>query len=43
NVLFSIGWGIVLKEWTGAGRRTIAVLVAGMCLLILSLLLPNLL
>lgn len=43
NVLFSNGWGIVLKEWTGAGRRTIAVLVAGMCLLILSLLLPNLL
>jgi len=42
NVLFSNLWGILLKEWKGAGKQTIAVLVMGMCILIFSLLFPNL-
>ncbi len=41
NVIFSNVWGILLKEWKGADRRTIGVLVAGMCVLIFSLLYPN--
>lgn len=43
NVTFSNVWGILLKEWKGAGRKTIIVLVLGMSILILSLILPNLL
>lgn len=43
NVIFSNIWGVVLKEWKGAGTKTILVLIAGMGLLIFSLLLPNLL
>ena len=43
NVIFSNFWGIVLKEWKGAGKKTAWVLAAGMCILVLSLLLPNLL
>jgi len=43
NVTFSNVWGIVLKEWKGAGPKTIAVLVLGMVILIFSLILPNLL
>lgn len=43
NVIFSNVWGIVLKEWKGVSRRTIVVLAGGICLLIVSLLLPNLL
>jgi len=43
NVTFSNVWGIVLKEWKGAGSKTIAVLVLGMLILIFSLILPNLL
>lgn len=42
NVIFSNVWGILLDEWKGVGRRTIAVLVMGMCFLIFSLLYPNL-
>lgn len=42
NVLFSNLWGILLKEWKGAGKQTITVLVIGMCILIFSLLFPNL-
>ncbi len=42
NVTFSNVWGILLKEWRGVGRRTIAVLVAGVALLIFSLVFPNL-
>lgn len=42
NVTFSNVWGILLKEWRGVGRRTIAVLVAGLALLIFSLVFPNL-
>lgn len=42
NVIFSNVWGILLKEWKGVSCKTIVVLVMGMCLLIFSLLLPNL-
>ena len=38
NVIFSNVWGILLKEWKGVDRRTIVVLITGMCILILSLL-----
>lgn len=43
NVTFSNVWGIILKEWKGAGSKTIGVLVLGMLILIFSLILPNLL
>ena len=43
NVTFSNVWGILLKEWKGAGQKTIVVLVFGMLILIFSLILPNLL
>jgi L-rhamnose-H+ transport protein len=42
NVTFSNVWGIILKEWKGAGSKTIAVLVIGMLILIASLLIPGL-
>lgn len=42
NVIFSNMWGIVLKEWKGSSRQTILVLTIGMCILIFSLLFPNL-
>jgi L-rhamnose-H+ transport protein len=42
NVLFSNVWGIVLKEWKGAGRKTIIVLASGMLLLVFSLIFPKL-
>ncbi|MGM9803266.1 MAG: L-rhamnose/proton symporter RhaT [Muribaculaceae bacterium] len=43
NVVFSNLWGIILKEWKGCSRRTIAVLIAGIVLLIISSFLPQLL
>lgn len=42
NVIFSNLWGIILKEWKGAGKQTMVVLSIGMCILIFSLLFPNL-
>jgi len=42
NVTFSNVWGILLKEWKGAGSKTVAVLVLGMLILIISLIVPNL-
>jgi L-rhamnose-H+ transport protein len=42
NVTFSNVWGILLKEWKGAGTKTIAVLALGMIILIASLIIPNL-
>jgi len=42
NVTFSNVWGILLKEWKGAGSTTIAVLALGMLILIISLIVPNL-
>lgn len=37
NVLFSNVWGIILKEWKGVNAKTIAVLVTGLVVLILSI------
>ncbi|MDR1918852.1 MAG: L-rhamnose/proton symporter RhaT [Tannerellaceae bacterium] len=42
NILFSNAWGILLKEWKGADRKTLFVLALGMGILIFSLLFPNL-
>ena len=36
NIAFSNIWGIILKEWKGADRKTIAVLVVGIVILVLS-------
>jgi L-rhamnose-H+ transport protein len=41
NVLFSNLWGIILKEWKGSGRTTIAVLIVGLLVLILSIVFPQ--
>lgn len=43
NITFSNVWGIVLKEWKGAGSKTVTVLVLGMLILVASLIIPNLL
>ncbi|MDR1864761.1 MAG: L-rhamnose/proton symporter RhaT [Bacteroidales bacterium] len=37
NVLFSNVWGILLKEWKGAGRKSVTALVAGLLVLVLSI------
>jgi L-rhamnose-H+ transport protein len=42
NVIFSNVWGIILKEWKGAGNKTIIVLIAGLLVLILSVVFPQL-
>ena len=42
NVIFSNVWGIILKEWKGTGAKTIAVLVAGLLILIFSIIYPQL-
>lgn len=42
NVIFSNVWGIVLKEWKGCGRKTVAVLISGLAILVFSLVFPNL-
>lgn len=42
NVLFSNVWGIILKEWKGAGQKTMIVLVAGLLILIVSIIFPQL-
>lgn len=36
NIAFSNIWGIILKEWKGAGKKTIVVLVVGIVILVLS-------
>ena len=43
NVTFANVWGIILKEWRGCTKKTIAVLVLGLCILVLSSFLPELL
>ena len=43
NVTFSNVWGILLKEWKGCSRKTIAILVCGLVILIVSSFLPQLL
>ena len=42
NVVFSNVWGIILKEWKGCSQKTIAVLILGIIVLILSSFLPQL-
>jgi L-rhamnose-H+ transport protein len=42
NVTFSNVWGILLKEWKGVSKATIYILVAGLAILIFSLIYPNL-
>ena len=42
NVVFSNLWGVLLAEWRGVSRKTIAVLVCGLAILIFSLVFPNL-
>lgn len=37
NVIFSNVWGIILKEWRGCGRKAAGVLVAGLLILIASI------
>lgn len=43
NVIFSNVWGIILKEWKGCSKETIAVLVCGIIVLIFSTFVPQLL
>ena len=43
NVTFANLWGIILKEWKGCSKKTIAVLVLGLVVLVLSSFLPELL
>ncbi|MHB9056907.1 MAG: L-rhamnose/proton symporter RhaT [Paludibacteraceae bacterium] len=42
NVIFSNVWGIILKEWKGAGNKAVSYLAVGMAILIFSLIIPNL-
>ena len=42
NVTFSNVWGIILKEWKGASRKTVLVLVIGLIVLVFSTFLPQL-
>ena len=42
NVVFSNVWGIILKEWKGCSKTTIAVLLVGIVVLIISSFLPQL-
>ena len=42
NVVFSNVWGIILKEWKGCSQKTIAVLVCGIVVLVISCFLPQL-
>ena len=41
NVIFSNVWGIILKEWKGCSKKTIAVLIIGLVVLIFSTFLPK--
>ena len=43
SVVFSNVWGIVLKEWKGCSPKTIAVLLLGIIVLVVSSFLPQLL
>lgn len=42
EVVFSNVWGIILKEWKGVSRKTVAVLALGIIILIFSTFLPQL-
>ena len=41
NVVFSNVWGIILKEWKGCSQKTIAVLICGIIVLVISCFLPQ--
>ena len=41
NVTFSNVWGIILKEWAGCNKKTIAVLILGIAILVFSTFLPQ--
>lgn len=43
DIVFSNVWGIILKEWKGLSFKTIAVLLAGLAILVFSTFLPQLL
>lgn len=43
DVTFSNVWGIVLKEWKGCSKKTIAILLSGLVILVISCFLPQLL
>jgi L-rhamnose-H+ transport protein len=43
NVTFSNVWGIILNEWKRCSKKTIAVLITGICILVLSSFLPEIL
>lgn len=42
NILFSNFWGIVLKEWKGVSKKTRIILIAGLAVLVFSLIFPEL-
>ncbi|HDZ40892.1 MAG TPA: rhamnose/proton symporter RhaT [Bacteroidetes bacterium] len=42
NIAFSNIWGVILREWKGAGRKTMIVLAVGIVILILSTFVINL-
>ena len=42
NITFSNVWGILLKEWKGVSKTTIIILLAGLAVLMFSLVYPNL-
>lgn len=42
NVVFSNLWGIILREWAGADRKTLVVLGVGLLVLIFSIFFPSL-
>ena len=43
NIVFSNVWGIILKEWKGLSKKTVAVLLIGLAVLVFSTFLPQLL
>ncbi|MCF0172132.1 MAG: rhamnose/proton symporter RhaT [Bacteroidales bacterium] len=43
DVVFSNVWGIILKEWKGTSKKTVAILVIGLAILVISTFLPELL
>lgn len=42
NVVFSNLWGVILREWAGADRKTLVTLGIGLLILILSIFFPSL-
>ena len=42
NVVFSNLWGIILREWAGADRKTLVTLGIGLLILIFSIFFPSL-